>query len=221
MLERLRQDLSVAATRRCVRQFSADPVPRAAIEAALAIAATAPSGAHRQPWFFVAISDPAAKARLREAAEAEERAFYAERATEDWLADLAPLGTDAVKSHLTDAPWVIVVFRRDWEERSGRRRPNYYVGESVGIAVGMLISALHRAGLACLVHTPSPMGFLSELCGRPPGEKPYVVIPVGWPSEGCEVPDLTRKPLGEVAELREPDETLTHTSALLTPKEHT
>jgi iodotyrosine deiodinase len=178
-------------------------VPKAAIEAALAIAGTAPSGAHRQPWFFVAISDPGAKVRLREAAEAEERAFYAERAPADWLEDLAPLGTDEVKAHLTDAPWVIVVFRRDWEERGGRRRPNYYVAESVGLAVGLLLSALHRAGLAALVHTPAPMGFLRELCGRPPGEKPYVIIPVGWPSEDCRVPELARKPLEDIAAFRE------------------
>ncbi|MEQ1572055.1 MAG: nitroreductase family protein [Myxococcota bacterium] len=197
--QRLRRDLAVAETRRSVRHFSTELVSREAISAALAIAGTAPSGAHRQPWHFVAIGDPEAKARLREAAEAEERAFYAERASQDWLEDLEPLGTDTVKTHLTDAPWVIVVFRRDWEERGGKRRPNYYVTESVGIAVGMLLSSLHRAGLATLTHTPSPMAFLRELCGRPVNEKPFVVIPVGWPAADCEVPDLRREPLDRIA----------------------
>lgn len=199
VVDRLRADLELARGRRSVRRFSTEPVPREAIEAALAIAGTAPSGAHRQPWFFCALSDPAVKARLREAAEAEERRFYEERASEDWLAALEPLGTDAVKAHLTDAPWVIVVFRRDWEERDGRRMENYYATESVGIAVGMLIAALHRAGLATLTHTPSPMGFLRELCGRPRNEKAFVVLPVGYPHPDCRVPDMERKPLSEIA----------------------
>lgn len=200
---RLREEYELAARRRTVRHFSTDPVPREAIEDALRIAGTAPSGAHRQPWFFVAISDPALKARLREAAEAEERAFYARRATPAWLDALAPLGTDFVKAHLTDAPWVIAVFRRDVEVLpDGTRLKGYYLNESVGIAVGFLIAALHRAGLATLTHTPAPMTFLRELCGRPENERPYLILPVGYPAADCVVPDLARKPLDEIAVLR-------------------
>ncbi|HMV70085.1 MAG TPA: nitroreductase family protein, partial [Myxococcota bacterium] len=149
-----------------------------------------------------AVSDPELKWQIREGAEAEERAFYEGRATPDWLAALEPLGTDAVKEHLTDAPWVIVVFRRDAEVDGDRRLRNYYVAESVGIAVGMLLSALHRAGLAALTHTPAPMAFLRELCGRPLEDKPFLLIPVGYPAPDCEVPDLARKPLGEIADFR-------------------
>lgn len=200
VVARLDAELAVAASRRSVRRFSTAPVPRAAIERALAIAGTAPSGAHRQPWRFVAVSDPATKARIREAAEEEERRFYAERATADWLAAIEPLGTDAVKTHLTDAPWVVIVFRRDWEPTSdGGRSVNYYASESVGIAVGMLIAALHRAGLATLTHTPAPMTFLRELCGRPANEKPFVLLPIGFPAEDCEVPDLKRLSVADVA----------------------
>lgn len=202
VLRCIRAELDIASQRRSVRRFSRDPVPREVIEAAIRVAGTAPSGAHRQPWFFVALSDPDAKSRLSAAAEEEEKRFYAERAPADWLAALEPLGTDAVKTHLTDAPWVIVVFARSYEEREGRRLANYYVTESVGIAVGMLLSALHRAGLAALTHTPSPMGFLRDLCGRPENERPYVVIPVGWPAADCEVPDLHRKPLDAIADFR-------------------
>jgi iodotyrosine deiodinase len=198
----LEAGLAVASTRRSVRRFSRDPVPREAIAAALAIAGTAPSGAHRQPWTFVAVSDPALKARIREGAEAEERAFYAERATPEWLAALEPLGTDDVKEHLTDAPWLIVVFRRDAEVVGEVRLRNYYVAESVGISVGFLISALHQAGLATLTHTPAPMQFLRELCGRPPEEKPFLLLPVGYPADDCEVPDLRRKALEEIAVFR-------------------
>ena len=200
---RLREDYAVAERRRTVRAFSTDPVPREAIEDAIRIAGTAPSGAHRQPWYFVAISDGDMKAKLREAAEREEREFYERRATPEWLDALAPLGTDFVKEHLTDAPWVIVVFRRDYEELpDGTRLKGYYLNESVGIAVGFLIAALHRAGLATLTHTPAPMTFLRELCGRPANEKPYLILPVGYPSDDCVVPDLSRKPLHEIAELR-------------------
>lgn len=200
---RLREDYEVARTRRTVRHFSTDPVPREAIEHAIRIAGTAPSGAHRQPWYFVAIADPEAKARLREAAEKEEREFYERRATPEWLDALAPLGTDFEKSHLTDAPWVIVVFRRDYElAPDGTKLKGYYLNESVGIAVGFLIAALHRAGLATLTHTPAPMTFLRELCGRPEGEKPYVILPVGYPADDCVVPDLERKPFDQIAVLR-------------------
>lgn len=200
---RLHEDERTMQTRRTVRHFSSDPVPTSAIEDAIRIAGTAPSGAHRQPWYFVAISDPDTKARIRDAAEAEERAFYEGRATPEWLDALAPLGTDFVKEHLTDAPWVIVVFRRDYEmDADGTKLKAYYANESVGIAVGFLISALHRAGLATLTHTPAPMTFLRELCGRPKSEKPFVLLPVGYPSDDCEVPDIARRSLEEIAELR-------------------
>lgn len=200
---RLRAELRVADTRRSVRHFSPAPVPREAIEDALMIAGTAPSGAHRQPWFFVAIADPATKARIREAAEAEERAFYAGRATREWLDALEPLGTDFEKAHLTTAPWLIVVFRRDQETLpDGRVLKSYYASESVGIAVGFLIAALHRAGLATLTHTPAPMTFLRDICGRPATEKPFVILPIGYPAGDCTVPDLRRKSLEEIAAFR-------------------
>lgn len=202
VVRRLEAELEVAQARRSVRQFSRDPVPREAIEAALRVAGTAPSGAHRQPWQFVAVGDPDLKRRIREGAEVEERAFYAERATPDWLAALEPLGTDEIKEHLTDAPWVIVVFRRDADVVAGVRQRNYYVAESVGIAVGMLLAALHRAGLVALTHTPAPMAFLRELCGRPAEEKPFLLLPVGYPAEGCRVPELRRKGLEEIASFR-------------------
>lgn len=193
-------DYAVADTRRTVRHFSSDPVPQDVVETAIRIAGTAPSGAHLQPWHFVAISDPDMKQRIRKAAEIEERAFYDDRATPEWLDALAPLGTDFVKSHITDAPWLIVVFRRDYDILpDGNRRKNYYMTESVGIAVGFLIQALHRAGLATLTHTPAPMTFLREICERPTSEKPFVLIPVGYPHPDCQVPDLSRKPLEEIS----------------------
>lgn len=196
----LREDYRTADRRRSIRHFSSDPVPREAIEWAIRIAGTAPSGAHRQPWRFVAIGDPAIKQRIRELAEEEERTFYDHKAPKEWLEALAPLGTDFVKSHLTVAPWLIVVFRQDYEPLpDGGRLKNYYMTESVGIAVGFLIQALHRAGLACLTHTPSPMTFLREVCGRPVNEKPFLILPVGYPSAVCEVPDLARKPLDEIS----------------------
>ncbi|MCO5298208.1 MAG: nitroreductase family protein [Fimbriimonadaceae bacterium] len=199
----LREQYEVADARRSVRMFSSDPVPREAIEWAIRIAGTAPSGAHKQPWHFVAIGDPELKRRLREAAEEEERKFYDEKAPPEWLEALAPLGTDFKKEHLTEAPWVIIVFRRDYDVREdGTRAKNYYMTESVGIAVGFLIQALHRAGLATLTHTPSPMTFLRDLCGRPLNEKPFVVLPVGYPAADCVVPGLERKPLEGIAEFR-------------------
>lgn len=203
IVERLHQDLEIARSRRTVRQFSHRPVPREAIENALRIAGTAPSGAHRQPWHFVAISDSKLKARIRKAAEREERLFYEKKAPPEWLEALAPLGTDFVKNHLTDAPWLIVVFRRDYEVLpDGRRLKSYYMTESAGIAAGFLIQALHRAGLASLTHTPAPMTFLHEICGRPLGEKPFLILAVGHPAEDCRVPNLARKPLEEIAEFR-------------------
>ncbi|MGF1469237.1 MAG: nitroreductase family protein [Sandaracinaceae bacterium] len=202
-VRRAREDYELARQRRSVRHFAPDPVPREVIENAIRIAGTAPSGAHRQPWYFVAIGDPDRKRRLREAAEKEERAFYEERATPEWLDAVVPLGTDFVKTHLTDAPWVIVVFRQDRNVLpDGTQQKNYYAAESVGIAVGFLIGALHRAGLATLTHTPAPMTFLRELCGRPAWEKPFVLMPVGYPATDCRVPDLGRKPLSAIADFR-------------------
>ena len=203
VVARMREQYAVAEERRSVRMFSSDPVPREAIEWAIRVAGTAPSGAHKQPWHFVAISDPEMRLRLRDAAEVEERAFYESKAPPEWLEALAPLGTDFRKDHLTDAPWVIVVFRRDYDLLAdGTKAKNYYMTESVGIAVGFLIQALHRAGLATLTHTPSPMTFLRELCGRPLNEKPYVVLPVGYPAADCVVPGIDRKPLEEIAEFK-------------------
>ncbi|MCC3769148.1 nitroreductase family protein [Streptomyces sp. UNOC14_S4] len=185
--------------RRTVRQFSTDPVPEQVVKDAIACAATAPSGAHQQPWTFVLVKDPEARRRIRAAAEKEEQLSYAGRLGEEWLAALRPLGTDEVKPHLTDAPALIVVFQqRYWLGADGEKRKHYYVDESVGIAVGMLLSALHLSGLAALVHTPSPMRFLSEALGRPANEKAFAVIPVGYPAADCQVPDLTRKSLDQV-----------------------
>lgn len=181
--------------RRTVRDFSPDPVPFELIQDAVATAATAPSGANLQPWRFVIVTDPAIKARLRAGAEQEERRFYGNRGSDEWLAALAPLGTDWRKPFLEIAPYLIVVF----EVHKGPSSPKpYYVKESVGIAVGFLIAALHQAGLATLTHTPSPMRWLNEALGRPPEERPFVMIPVGWPAPGAQVPAIRRKELNEV-----------------------
>lgn len=191
-----------ARERRTCRAFRPDPVPRAVIEQAILAAGTAPSGANHQPWHFAVVESPVAKARLREAAEEEEREFYATRASAEWLAALAPLGTDADKGYLEVAPVSIVVFgQRRGGPESGDDRQNYYVTESVGIAVGLLLAALHEAGLATLTHTPNPMGFLSDLCGRPATEKPMMVVVAGHPAADARVPlhAVQRKPLGEVA----------------------
>jgi len=183
------------ASRRSVRDFAPDPIPPEVVDAAVRAAATAPSGANLQPWRFVVLTDPARKRRLREAAEAEEREFYGRRASQQWLDALAPIGTDWHKPFLETAPAVIVVF----EVHEGPHTPKpYYAKESVGIAVGFLIAALHHAGLATLTHTPSPMRFLNVVCDRPREERPYVVIPVGYPARDARVPDISRKPLDEV-----------------------
>ena len=185
--------------RRTTRHFSDRAVPREIIEHCLRAAGTAPSGAHQQPWRFVAISDPAVRHTIREAAEREERAFYA-TAPADWLEALAPLGTDAVKEYLDTAPWLIAVFaERYGTNADGSRRTHYYVQESVGIATGFLIAALHHAGLAALTHTPSPMNFLRELLHRPANEKPVLLVVTGYPAPDARVPCLTRKPLSEIA----------------------
>ncbi|MFE6833615.1 nitroreductase family protein [Streptomyces sp. NPDC057705] len=185
--------------RRTVRHFSPDPVPDQVVRDAIACAATAPSGAHQQPWTFVLVKDPAVREQIRAAAEQEELISYDGRLGDEWLAALRPLGTDAVKTHLTDAPALIVVFQqRYWLGPDGTKRKHYYVDESVGIAVGMLLSALHLSGLAALTHTPSPMRFLSHVLNRPENEKAFAVIPVGYPAAECEVPDLVRKSLDQV-----------------------
>lgn len=185
--------------RRTVRMFSPDPVPEQAVIDAIAVASTAPSGAHQQPWTFVLVEDPDLRRQIREAAEEEERISYDGRLGEEWLSALRPLGTDAVKAHLTDAPYLIVVFQqRHYLAEDGTTRKHYYGDESVGIAVGMLLTALHLAGLAALTHTPSPMRFLGELLGRPRNEKAFAVIPVGYPADDCVVPDLKRKTLDQV-----------------------
>ena len=195
MLGAARGFADVMASRRSVRDFSAEPLPEGLIEAAVRAAASAPSGANVQPWRFVVMTDPARKRELRRAAEAEEREFYARRATDDWLAALAPIGTDWHKPFLETAPAVIVVF----EVHQGPNSPKpYYAKESVGIAVGMLLAALHHAGVATLTHTPSPMRFLNEICDRAAEERPFAVIPVGYPASDARVPDIRRKPLHEV-----------------------
>lgn len=182
--------------RRSVREFSEAPISLEAVEACVAAAASAPSGANKQPWTFVVVTDPEVKTAIREAAEAEERAFYGGRGGDRWLADLQPLGTDEHKPFLETAPVLIVVFA----QRSGAAREDrhYYVSESVGIAVGMLISALHLSGFGTLTHTPSPMSFLREILGRPANEHPFLLIPVGLPVADCTVPDITKRSLDEV-----------------------
>jgi len=199
MLERASAFRALMRRRRTVRDFSDRPVPRELIEQAVATAAGAPSGANQQPWTFVCIGDPQVKARIREAAEAEERAFYAGGAGEEWLDALSHLGTDWEKPFLTTAPWLIVLFAQRWGGTGGKRIKHYYVPESAGIAAGFLIASLHNAGLATLTHTPAPMGFLSEICGRPASEKPLIILPVGYPAENCVVPRIAKKPLEEVA----------------------
>lgn len=186
------------ARRRTVREFAATPVPRELIEQCLRAAGTAPSGAHQQPWRFVAIENAKVKHRIREAAEVEERAFYEHRAPSEWLAALAPLGTDADKSFLDAAPWLIAVFyERFGLDEDGTKHKRYYPQESVGLAAGLLIAALHRAGLATLTHTPSPMGFLNEVLDCPRNLMPFLLLVVGHPADDCRVPDIQRLPLGD------------------------
>jgi nitroreductase len=204
MLQRAQDFATRMAQRRTVRDFAARPVARAVIEQCLLAAGCAPSGANQQPWHFVAVSDPALKRRIRSAAEVEEREFYERRAPQEWLDALAPLGTDADKPFLETAPWLIGIFvERIGLTADGARSKRYYPDESVGIATGLLIAALHQAGLACLTHTPSPMKFLNELLGRPAqSERPFLLLVVGYPAPGCEVPDIQRKSLAEIAEFR-------------------
>ena len=199
MFERGRSFYESMDSRRSVRDFSADPVPRELIELAVRTASTAPSGAHQQPWTFVLVGDPELKREIRVAAEREERTSYEGRMSEEWLEALRPLGTDWRKPFLETVPWIVVVFEQLWGEREdGARRKHYYVRESVGIACGIFIAALHTMGLATLTHTPSPMGFLSEILDRPRNEKPFILFPIGYPSAGATVPNLTRKPLEDI-----------------------
>ena len=202
MEERSRSFAADLARRRTVRQFSDRPVPRTVIESCLRAAGTAPSGAHLQPWHFVVVGDPDLKRRIRVAAEEAEREFYA-RAPQDWLDALAPLGTDADKPYLERAPYLIAVFAERYGLMpDGRRRSHYYVMESVGIATGLLLAALHHAGLASLTHTPNPMGFLSRVLERPANERPVMLVVTGYPDEGAVVPRLQRKPLAAIATFR-------------------
>ena len=202
--EMLRQSAAFLGSirkRHTVREFSSRPVPRQIIERCLRAAGTAPSGANHQPWHFVAIGDPPRKTRIRRAAEAEEASFYAGRAGQEWLEALRPLGTDASKPFIETAPWLICIFgARQSRSADGVMRKNYYVPESVGIATGFLITALHLSGLATLTHTPSPMGFLNEICDRPRTEKPYILLVVGYPAEGATIPlhATEKKPLSEI-----------------------
>lgn len=186
--------------RRTCRQFSDQPIPVAVIENILLTASTAPSGAHKQPWTFCVVSDAVIKKQIREAAETEEQKSYNERMSDEWLKDLAPIGTDWEKPFLETAPYLIIVFKRSYElEPDGHKHQNYYVTESVGIACGFLLAAIHNAGLVALTHTPSPMNFLCKLLNRPENEKPFLLIPVGYAADECLVPDLKRKELNKMA----------------------
>lgn len=196
--------LALMRSRHSCRAFAETPVPDAVITAAIAAAGTAPSGANHQPWHFAAVRSPDLKRQIREAAEAEERAFYAGRASPEWLDALAPLKTDAHKPYLETAPWLIIIFaQRRGGVKTGDDRQNYYISESVGIATGLLLSALHTAGLATLTHTPNPMKFLNRLCSRPASEKPYLIIVAGHPAPEATIPAhaLIKKPLGEIMTL--------------------
>jgi iodotyrosine deiodinase len=200
MLQRANEFSGQLAKRRTVRDYAPRAVSRELMEACLRAAGSAPSGANQQPWHFVAIADATIKQRIRLAAEAEEREFYERRAPEEWLQALAALGTDASKPFLEVAPWLIAVFyERTGPIQDGRKAKRYYPHESTGIATGMLIAALHQAGLATLTHTPSPMAFLNEILDRPKNEVPYLLLVVGHPAENCQVPDISRKPLEEIS----------------------
>jgi nitroreductase len=201
MLERATGFHALMQARRTVRDFDPRPVPREIIERCIAVAGTAPSGANQQPWHFVAVSDPSVKHRIRVAAEAEELEFYQRRAPEDWLKAIEPIGTDWHKPFLETAPWLIAIFLRKWgRDEAGGKVKHYYPTESVGIATGLLIAALHDAGLATLTHTPVPMGFLNEILGRPAeDERPFLLLVVGHPAAGAQVPAIERRGLGDIA----------------------
>ena len=199
MIKRSEEFYTLMDKRRSVREFSDKPVPREIIDNILRVASTAPSGAHKQPWTFCVISNAELKAEIRALAEEEEKRSYNGRMSERWLKDLEPLGTDWVKEFIDIAPWIIVVMKCAYEIEDGQKYNNYYVNESVGIASGFLIAAIHNAGLVTLTHTPSPMNFLAKALKRPENERPFLLLPVGYPADTVEVPDLTRKPLSDVA----------------------
>ena len=200
LLARARAFYETMQRRRTIREFSNRPISQELIEYCLRAAGTAPSGANLQPWHFVAVNDPAIKHEIRDAAEAEEREFYEHRAPKAWLEALAPIGTDSNKPFLEVAPWLIAIFAQPVRELAdGKRSPTYYAIESVGIATGILVTALYTSGLAALTHTPSPMGFLNRILGRPSHEKPFVLLVVGRPAEDARVPDIGRKPLDEIS----------------------
>ena len=193
--------LATMKTRHSIRQFATTDIAQDVIETAIATAGRAPSGANQQPWHFVAIKTPAMKTRIREAAEKEEQAFYDGGGGDEWITALEPIGTGPHKPHLTDAPWLIVVFAQRYGlDEDGHRYKHYYVPESVGIATGLLVTALHHAGLSCLIHTPNPMSFLNEMCQRPVNEKPVMIIPVGYPASDATVPAaaLAKKPIHQI-----------------------
>jgi len=197
--QRSRDYFQFMNTRRSLRDFSDRPVPREVIENIIQTASTAPSGAHKQPWTFCVVGNPDLKRQIREAAEAEEKRSYDGRMSDEWLADLAPLGTDWQKPFLETAPWLIILFRKIYDLDGDQKRQNYYVMESVGLAGGFLLAAIHQAGLVALTHTPSPMDFLTKLLDRPANEKPFLLIPVGYPAPNAQVPNIQRKPLSDVS----------------------
>jgi iodotyrosine deiodinase len=200
MLERSKSFYDFMDNRRSVREFSDRAIPRKVIENLIQTASTAPSGAHKQPWTFCVVSNPQVKKQIRVAAEQEELESYKSRMSSDWLEDLKPLGTDWHKPFLETAPYLIIVFRRIYEfSADGKKKNNYYVQESVGLATGFLLAAIHNAGLVALTHTPSPMNFISKILNRPENEKPFLLIPVGYPAEECWVPDIKRKELEDVS----------------------
>lgn len=200
MIQRSQSFLSEISTRRTVREFSSKPIPLEVVENCIKSAGTAPSGANKQPWTFAIVQDKEVKAKIRIAAEKEEKEFYSHRATKEWLEDLNQFGTNWEKPFLEEAPYLIIVFRKIYDlDEKGSQRKNYYVNESVGIASGFLLAALHNAGLATLTHTPSPMNFLGKILDRPENEKAYLLIPVGYPSEKAEVPNIKKKPFSEIS----------------------
>jgi|TARA_B110000914_G_C15506112_1_gene468366 nitroreductase len=200
MIQRSKSFLSEISTRRTVREFSSKPVPLEVVENCIKSAGTAPSGANKQPWTFAIVQDKKVKAKIRIAAEKEEKEFYSHRATKEWLEDLNQFGTNWKKPFLEEAPYLIIVFRKIYDlDDKGSQRKNYYVNESVGIASGFLLAALHNAGLATLTHTPSPMNFLGKILDRPDNEKAYLLIPVGYPSDNAEVPNIKKKLFSEIS----------------------
>ncbi len=198
-LQRSREYLKYMSRRRSLRAFSDKPVPKEVIENIVLTAGSAPSGANKQPWVFCLVSNPEMKRRIRQAAEKEEYENYHQRMSEEWLRDLEPFGTDWHKEFLEEAPWLIVVFKKAYDVIDGKKYKNYYVNESVGLACGFLLTAVHQAGLVALTHTPSPMNFLQEILQRPENERPFLLIPVGYPPADAEVPDIGRKTLDEIA----------------------